>query len=73
MFHLISIDKGFDLISILFGVNRSNLNVLRGSSLFGKLTQDVKLIMKPKHQEPRSFIEYNIRLANENDAHNGRL
>ena len=58
MFHSTPIDKGFGLISILSGVSRSSLDVLKGSSLSGRLTQDVKLIMEPKHQKPRSFIEY---------------
>lgn len=73
MFHSTPIDQGFGLISILSGMSRSSLNVLRGSSLSGRLTQSVKLIMEPKHQESRSFIEYNIRLANERGAHNGKL
>lgn len=73
MFHSTPIDRGFGLISILSGVSRSSLDVLRGSSLSGKLTQDVKLIMEPKHQEPRGFIGYNIRPANEGGAHNGKL
>ena len=73
MFHSTPIDKGFGLISILSGVSRSSLDVLRGSSLSGRLNQDVKLIMEPKHQEPGGFIEYNIRPANERGAHNGKL
>lgn len=73
MFHSTPIDEGFGLISILSGMSRSSLDVLRGSSLSGKLTQDVKLIMEPKHQESRGFIEYNIRPANERGAHNGKL
>lgn len=73
MFYSTPIDKGFGLISILSGMSRSSLDVLRGSSLSGRLTQDVKLIMEPKHQLSRSFIEYNIRPANERGAHNGKL
>lgn len=73
MFHSTPIDEGFGLISILSGMSRSSLDVLRGSSLSGKLTQDVKLIIKPKHQESRGFIEYNVRPANERGAHNGKL
>ena len=73
MFHSTLIDKGFGLISILSGVSRSSLDVLRGASLSGRLKQNVKLIMEPKHQELRGFIEYNIRPANERGAHNGKL
>lgn len=73
MFHSTPIDEGFGLISILSGMSRSNLDVLRGSSLSGRLTQNVKLIMEPKHQESRGYIKYHIRPANERGAHNGKL
>ena len=73
LFHSTPIDKGFGLISILSGVSHSSLDVLKGSSLSGRLTQDVKLIVEPKHQEPRGVIEYNIRPASGRDARNGKL
>lgn len=60
IFHSISINQRFNVISILSAMSCSSLDVLKGSFIFRKLTQDAKLIIEPKYQKSRSFIEYNI-------------
>ena len=60
MFYSTPISKGFGLISILSGINRSSLDGLASAALSGELDKSVKLTMQPIHDNGRGVIEYHV-------------
>lgn len=51
LLHRIPIGKGFGLVSILAGVDRSSLDWLRGAGFSGKLKDPVYLHISPSHAD----------------------
>ncbi|KAF0332638.1 hypothetical protein GQ607_000654 [Colletotrichum asianum] len=63
LLHTAPLDRGFGLISILSGIERRSLDLLRGASLSGKLKEPVRLIiraMAPVQGDGESSIKYRI-------------
>ena len=58
--HSMPLDTDFGLVSILSGIKRSNLDVLGGAALSGKLKDTVRLVMRPYHDNEKGSIEYEI-------------
>ncbi|KAK1856323.1 hypothetical protein CCHR01_01071 [Colletotrichum chrysophilum] len=60
VFYTVPLDKGFGLISILSGIERLDLDSLRGASLSGELKRPVKLSMSPTQADGKNSIKYRI-------------
>ncbi|KAF5516318.1 hypothetical protein CGCS363_v000908 [Colletotrichum siamense] len=60
VFYTVPLDKGFGLISILSGIERLDLDSLRGASLSGELKRPVKLSMSPTQADGKDSIKYQI-------------
>ena len=68
------LDKGFGLVSILAGINRQSLDVLRGASLPGGLSQSLKLSITPFQQYGgEGPVEYHVGSATLPDKLGGSL
>jgi hypothetical protein len=57
------IDRGFGLISILAGIERNSLSVLKGASLSGELRGDARLRIDAI--EPGKSVSYTISSSKE--------
>ncbi|KAI1741511.1 hypothetical protein F4680DRAFT_446971 [Xylaria scruposa] len=65
-FRSVPIGKGFGLIAILAGINHRTLSSLRGAAFSGELTEDLKLIARPLHDDSKARVEYSIVSNTEN-------
>ncbi|KAL8754928.1 MAG: hypothetical protein Q9199_003990 [Rusavskia elegans] len=54
------LDRGFGLVSILSGIDRDSLDSLAGAALSGELNRNVKLIIRPTHEDAQGQVKYHV-------------
>lgn len=68
------VDKGFGLVSILSGIDRTSLELLAGATLSGRLRKRVKLVIQPRLEKGDARIEYYVAPSSAGRSmRNGRL
>lgn len=73
LFYSTPIDRGFGLVSILAGIERDSLDILKGASLSGKLRKSVRLnISTSRDVDQIPSVAYRI-IPKEQQAFSGRL
>ncbi|KAK9769443.1 hypothetical protein SCAR479_13868 [Seiridium cardinale] len=69
LLHATPLDKGFNLIAILSGVNPESLRCLAGASLSGKLKKELTLDFRPSKDNGKNVIQYSVISSLESVGH----
>jgi len=73
LFYSALLSNGFEITSILSGVNRPSLDILSGAALSGDLARSIKLVINTYQNGDTGTIEYKLELPSDVRTDNGKL